>query len=103
MVGGQVGGDHYEGKGACPYCDHPLQHWDVAWAFRFNCFQYIITKWAFRKKGPEGRHLISDLEKIIHAAQKYIEVTQRGEDVAAGALGEATLHGAGPGYVDQDR
>lgn len=90
----QVGGDHYK-DGLCPHCNKPLQHWDIAWAFRFNPFQYIITKWIMRKKGPEGRHLIQDLEKIVHAAQKYIEVVKMEEDRAA--EGEP-----GRGYVDQD-
>ncbi len=91
----QVGGDHYKKAGLCPHCGATLEHWDIAWAFRFNCFQYIISKWIFRKKGPEGRHLITDLEKIKHAAQKYIEVVQREEDLAAGA-------GPTRAYVDQD-
>lgn len=104
MVGvreGQVGGTHYRDQGTCPHCDHPLQHWDIAWTFRFNCFQYIITKWAFRKKGPEGRHLISDVEKIIHAAEKYIEVLQMEEDIAANA-DPSQEGGATSDYVNQD-
>ncbi len=109
----QIGGDHYKDKGACPHCGRPIEHWDIAWAFRFNPFQYIITKWAFRKKGPEGRHLISDLEKIIHAAKKYIEVVQMEEDIAAnadptqsdghvkGLLDQSGIPGSD--YVNQDR
>ena len=110
MVGAnerQVAGDHYK-DGLCPNCGHALQHWDIAWAFRFNCFQYIITKWIMRKKGPEGRHLLSDLEKIVHAAQKYIEVVQMEEDKALGGPELRRIHAeqygedAGPGYVKQD-
>lgn len=89
----QVGGQHYkETGGECPNCGHVLEHWDIAWAFRFNCFQYIITKWVWRKKGPEGRPLLGDLDKIIHAAEKYKEVIQMEENKAADA---------GPGYVNQ--
>jgi len=90
----QVGGSHYKKAGLCPHCNHPLEHWDLAWAFRFNCFQYIITKWLMRFKGPEGRPLLQDLEKAKHAIQKYIEVIQAEEDRAAGEPTRA--------YVDQD-
>lgn len=107
----QVGGEHYKDKAKCPHCDSVLEHWDVAWAFRFNCFQYIISKWIFRKKGPEGRHLLDDLEKIKHACDKYIEVTQLEENLAAGYgpdknMAQTKLDESGkPGrnYVDQDR
>lgn len=91
----QVGGDHYKDKALCPHCAKPLEHWDVAWAFRFNPFQYIITKWIMRQKGPEGRPLLTDLEKVIHATQKYIELVQMEEDRAS--VGEEP----GPKYVDQ--
>jgi len=107
----QVAGDHYKGKARCPHCHNFLEHWDIAWAFRFNCFQYIISKWIFRKKGPEGRHLLSDLEKIKHACEKYIEVTQQEEDIAAGYAPDENMAALkldasgepGPEYVDQDR
>ena len=80
----QIGGDHYKNKGECPHCGTPLEHWDIAWAFQFNMFQYIISKWIFRRKGPEGRHLLDDLKKIIHATEKYMEVVRGSEDTAAG-------------------
>ncbi len=90
----QIGGDHYKNKGECPHCGTPLEHWDIAWAFQFNMFQYIISKWIFRRKGPEGRHLLDDLKKIIHATEKYMEVVRGSEDTAAEPLGQ--------GYVNQD-
>ena len=58
----QVGGDHYQG--------HDIQHWDYAYARKFDCFQYIITKWVerWRKKGG-----LEDLKKARHALDRYIE------------------------------
>ena len=77
----QVGGDHYQGYG-------DIQHWDYAYARKFDCFQYIITKWVerWRKKGG-----IEDLRKARHALDKYIELAEI-------ELGEGE---PGPGYVDQ--
>jgi hypothetical protein len=103
----QVGGTHYKDTGGeCPKCGHRLEHWDIAWMFRFNCFQYIITKWLWRKKGPEGRPLLADLEKVVHAAQKYIEVIQREEEIAEGLDPARKVHfegeEPGPEYVNQD-
>jgi hypothetical protein len=96
----QIGGDHYKKTaGPCPHCDHPLEHWDITWAFRFDQFQYCISKYIWRKKGPGGRPLLADLEKAKHHLEKYIEVTQMEEDKALHAdPSEAT-----PDYVDQDR
>lgn len=107
----QIGGDHYKKEvGLCPHCYGPLEHWDIAWSFRFNCFQYIITKWIWRKKGPQGRPLLQDLEKILHATQKYIEVIKNEEDRAIHepefyefGKKDGEDEGAGPGYVNQDR
>lgn len=92
----QVGGEHYKDTAApCPSCGRLLEHWDVAWAFSFNQFQYCISKYIWRKKGPGGRPLLADLEKAKHHLEKYIECVQQDEDAA---LGEP-----GPGYVNQDR
>ena len=67
----QVGGSHYRGQGNCPHCGKELQHWDIAWTFDFDFFQYILTKWIFRWKRKGG---IEDLKKARHALDKYIEV-----------------------------
>lgn len=89
----QVGGSHYkDATGECPNCAHRLEHWDVSWAFRFNQFQYCISKYIWRKKGPEGRPLLADLEKAKHHLEKYIECIQMEENKEADA---------GPGYVNQ--
>lgn len=90
----QVGGDHYKGA-PCPHCGNPLQHWDIAWAFRFDQFQYCISKYIWRKKGPGGRQLIADLEKAKHHLEKYIEVMQAAEEETEGLA-------PGPEYVNQD-
>lgn len=92
----QVGGSHYKDSSApCPNCGTQLEHWDVSWAFRFNQFQYCISKYIWRKKGPGNRPLLADLEKAKHHLEKYIECIKHDEDVEL--LGEA-----GPGYVNQD-
>ena len=106
----QVGGSHYKDEEApCPHCGLGLEHWDISWACGFNQFQYCITKYLWRKKGPEGRPLLEDLEKAKHHLEKYIEVIQMEEDKAAGygpdlnmALAKKEEGEADRNYVDQD-
>ena len=89
----QVGGDHYKGSSApCPHCGGLLQHWDITWAFRFDQFQYCVSKYIWRKKGPGGTHRIEDLEKAKHHLEKYIEVMKADQEEG----------GATPDYVNQD-
>lgn len=61
----QVGGEHYKKGGE--------EHWDRAWRLKYDCFQYIITKWVERWKEKGG---IDDLRKAHHAIEKYIEVVE---------------------------
>lgn len=84
----QVGGNHYRGKARCPHCGNDIQHWDVAWAYGFDFFQYIITKWVFRWREKGG---LQDLKKAKHAITKYIEVMERDKGEEASQY-----------YVDQD-
>lgn len=60
----QIGGGHYKAPG------HE-EHWDRAWRLKYDCFQYIITKWVERWREKGG---LEDLKKIRHAIDKYIEV-----------------------------
>jgi hypothetical protein len=93
----QVGGSHYKKETGvwhtCENCKRqafiPLQHWDIAWIFGFDCFQYIITKWVFRWRDKGGRE---DLKKAIHGLEKYLEVTQDSHE---------DLGGPTSGYVNQ--
>jgi len=106
----QVAGTHYKDSSApCPHCGTDLEHWDICWAFRFNQFQYCISKYIWRKKGPGGRPLLDDLEKAKHHLEKYIECVKADEDVAAGYGPDINMArfaqeegGATPDYVDQD-
>jgi hypothetical protein len=59
----QVGGEHYKKGGE--------EHWDRAWRLKYDCFQYIITKWVERWKEKGG---VEDLKKAQHAIEKYIEL-----------------------------
>lgn len=114
MVGAnerQVGGEHYKDTAApCPRCGSLLEHWDVSWAFGFNQFQYCISKYIWRKKGPGGRPLLDDLEKAKHHLEKYIECVKQDEDVAAGYGPDVNMAKCelddtgepGPDYVNQD-
>lgn len=105
----QVGGEHYKDTAApCPHCGNFLEHWDISWAFRFDQFQYCISKYIWRKKGPGGRPLVTDLEKAKHHLEKYIEVirleetlTQTPANQVKGLLDESGIPGSE--YVDQDR
>jgi len=64
----QVGGDHYKKGGE--------EHWDRAWRLKYDCFQYIITKWVERWKEKGG---VEDLKKAHHALEKYIELIEAGD------------------------
>lgn len=66
----QIGGDHYKGA-QCPHCGGSLEHWDLAWLFRWDNFQYAITKYVMRWREKAG---LQDLEKAAHCLTKYIEV-----------------------------
>ena len=69
----QIGGTHYKGS-VCPHCGESIEHWDLAWLFRWDNFQYAITKYVmrWREKGGWG-----DLEKAEHVLAKNLEVVQR--------------------------
>lgn len=86
----QIGGDHYQKEVfTCPNCGSEYQHWDIAWALRWDSFMYPITKYLWRHKDR-----IQDLKKARHYLDKYIE------------LMEETLEPEGepgPGYTNQDR
>ena len=93
----QIGGSHYKNDGL-----HE-EHWDRAWRLRYDCYQYIITKWIERWREKGG---LQDLEKARHALDKYIEVVRQDPE---GALSHDPLRGpvddgsdAGRGYVRQD-
>ena len=62
----QVGGRHYQQAEGIP------QHWDVAWNWKYNQFEYCITKYVERYEHKNG---IQDLEKARHHLMKYREVT----------------------------
>jgi hypothetical protein len=64
----QVGGEHYKGASKSG-----VQHWDMAWDFGLDFFQYQITKHLFRWRRKLG---VEDLRKAQHYFQKYIEVIQ---------------------------
>ena len=101
----QIGGSHYKKGGE--------EHWDRAFRLKYDCFQYIITKWIERWKDKGG---IEDLRKARHAIDKYIEVAENEERLrTANRDAQACVYtdplrgpehegsGAGRGYVDQDR
>lgn len=75
----QVGGDHYRQTGAA------LQHWDLAVHFKWDPFQYQITKyvmrWKYKHNTPAER--LKDLQKAAHFLQKYIEVVGEYDPSAA--------------------
>ncbi len=66
----QVGGTHYKGT-PCPHCGESLEHWDLAWLFRWDNFQYAIIKYVMRWREKAG---LQDLEKAQHCLEKYMEV-----------------------------
>ena len=108
----QVAGHHYQATSApCPHCGRGLQHWDISWAFSFDQFQYCISKYIWRRKGPGGLPLLDDLEKAKHHLEKYIEViTKAYEDAdSANRASASQVKGLldesghpGRGYVNQD-
>lgn len=59
----QVGGEHY-GIGE-------IQHWDFAWTWRYNSFEYPISKYICRHQLKNG---LQDVEKAEHYFDKYIEL-----------------------------
>jgi len=71
----QIGGDHYKGA-SCPNCGTSIEHWDLAWLFRWDNFQYAITKYVMRWRSKHG---VEDLRKAQHCLEKYIEVVLRDE------------------------
>jgi hypothetical protein len=101
----QIGGNHYKKGGE--------EHWDRAYRLKYDCFQYIITKWVERWRDKGG---IEDLRKARHAIDKYIEVIERDEKLRPKAIRpEAPVYSdplrgvdydrsldADGGYVDQD-
>jgi len=93
----QVGGSHYKKGGE--------EHWDRAWRLKYDCFQYIITKWVERWRDKGG---LEDLKKAHHALGKYIEVIEAEQAPLIKSLSESNLpvddgSAPGPGYVNQDR
>lgn len=64
----QVGGDHYN-QGSRP------QHWDLAIMYKWDPFQYQITKYVMRWKSkhqtPEEK--LTDLKKARSFLDKYIQ------------------------------
>lgn len=64
----QVGGTHYKGGSRSGQ-----QHWDMAWDFGLDFFQYQITRYLFRWRKKDG---LEDLRKARHFIDKYIEVVE---------------------------
>lgn len=64
----QVGGSHYKNV-----TRSGQQHWDMAWDFRLDFFQYQITKYLFRWRDKHG---LEDLEKAKHFLDKYLEIAR---------------------------
>jgi hypothetical protein len=87
----QIGGSHYKRGGE--------EHWDRAWRLKYDCFQYIITKWIERWREKGG---LDDLRKAQHAIQKYIEVieAEQKKDMTRSSNDASE---PGPHYIDQDR
>lgn len=64
----QVGGNHYD-QGDLP------QHWDLAIMYRWDPFQYQITKYVMRWKDKHDsrEQRLTDLKKAKNFLDKYIE------------------------------
>lgn len=71
--GTQVGGNHYS-KGDLP------QHWDLAVWYRWDPFQYQITKYVMRWKDkfPTREKRLEDLKKARNFLDKYIQEVEKG-------------------------
>lgn len=98
----QIGGDHYKGA-KCPECGTSIEHWDLAWLFKWDNFQYAITKYVMRWRSKHG---VEDLRKAQHCLEKYIEVVLRDEGELKtndrdedGARGIEVDNSRGGGYV----
>lgn len=65
----QVAGTHYRGAA--------IQHWDYAAANGLDYFEGQITKYVcrWRKKWPTAKGRLDDIEKALHFAEKFAEVT----------------------------
>lgn len=64
----QVAGTHYR---------HSVQHWDYAAANGLDYFEGQITKYVtrWRKKHPTAAGRLDDIQKALHFAEKFAEVT----------------------------
>lgn len=65
----QVAGTHYKTEAGKP------QHWDLAIMYKWDPFQYQITKYVMRWKVKHSTpsQKIEDLKKARHFLDKYIE------------------------------
>lgn len=70
----QVGGTHYQSA-----TKSGQQHWDMAWDFNLDFFQYQVSRYLFRWRRKGG---IQDLEKARHFLDKYIECIQKEVDAS---------------------
>lgn len=70
----QVAGTHYQTQNLIP------QHWDLAVAYKWDFFQYQITKYVMRwkTKHQTSAAKLEDLKKAAHFIQKYIEEVEAG-------------------------
>lgn len=82
----QEGGDHYKQEGK-------PQHWDLAVMYRWDPFQYQITKYVMRWKDKHPTHAqrLVDLKKARHFLDKYIEVAEQYDPGAYDAIGDPPL------------
>jgi hypothetical protein len=48
-----------------------MEHWDVSWLWKWDMFQYNVTKYLLRWRRKNG---LEDLKKASHHLQKYVEV-----------------------------
>lgn len=72
----QEGGNHYIA---------PIQHWDYVAANDLDYFQGQITKYVTRWKKKGG---VLDLKKAKHFLDKYIELSEKAEELKAKLTGE---------------
>jgi hypothetical protein len=64
----QHGGDHYKKYG-------DLQPWDLWAIYKLDPYEAAMLKYLLRWKDKDG---VIDLEKLIHVAQKRIELHHQG-------------------------